>query len=115
MIYPIYPSIMLEALLSGKPIWQKDFEPPTIEMNSDKKVKSSKEAWLTSTNPKYFQNLISFDPGTGVSTPGQMSETAAMIMARNDIRFTNEELIQLTKIVKSLRGIKGKIKQKREQ
>lgn len=107
IVYPIYPSIMLETLLSGKPIRQKDFEPPTIELNSDKKVKASKEAWVTSTDPKHFKNLVSFDPETGVSTPGQMSETAAMIMARNDIQFTNEELIQLTRIVKSLRGVKN--------
>jgi len=105
IVYPIYPSIMLEPLLSGKPFRQEDFEPPTIELNSDKKIKSSKEAWVTSTDPKHYKSLVSFDPETGVYTPRQMSEIAAMIMVRNDIQFTNEDLIQLTKIVKSLRGV----------
>lgn len=69
-------------------------------------VKASKEAWVTLTNPKHFKNLVSFDPETGESGPGEMSETAAIIMVRNNIQFTNEELVQLTKLVKSLRGIK---------
>ncbi len=106
IVYPIYPSIILEVLLSRKPILQKDFKPPTLELNSTNKVKASKEIWVTSTNPKHFKSLVSFDPETGESSPCEMFETAAMLMARDDIHFTNKELFQLTKLVKSLRGIK---------
>jgi hypothetical protein len=107
IVYPLYPSVLLDALLSGKPIRQKEFDPPTIELNSIAKVKAHEEAWRTGTDPENYKNLVIFDPETCEYSPGELSDTAAMIMVKNGTQFTEEEMIQLTKIVKSLRGIKN--------
>jgi len=105
VIYPIYPSIMLDVLFSGKPIVQETFQPPTIEFNSDQPVKAQVEQWGTFTHPKHYKNMVSYDPVTGEFGKGDSDGSAAMVMVKEGTTFSNAEYIELTNLVKKLRGI----------
>lgn len=105
VVYPIYPSIMLGALFSGKPIVQETFQPPTIEFNSDKPVKAQLEQWGTFTHPKHYKNMVSYDPVTGEFGKGDSEGSAAMVMVKEGTTFSNAEYIELTNLVKKLRGV----------
>lgn len=105
VVYPIYPSIMLDVLFSGKPIKQETFQPPTIELNSVKPVKAQLEQWGTFTHPKHYKNMVSYDPVTGEFSKGESHESAAMVMVKEGTTFSDAEYIELTSIVKKLRGV----------
>lgn len=105
VVYPIYPSIMLDVLFSGKPIVQETFQPPTIEFNSDQPVKAQVEQWGTFTHPKHYKNMVSYDPVTGEFGKVDSDGSAAMVMVKEGTTFSNGEYIELTNLVKKLRGV----------